>query len=157
MLLVEVNAKRSPSGVCVCFSLWSLMCRLAKSIPLVFVLVILNVLELVGGEGRKVAIPASVPIMGHTIVERLCIGEVAEVTWIIQSSVKMMMSVFGRGVGVLYAFLLSLLFCRVALGGRLFLLCRLLLCVSCFSVYVFFAVWLLSLFGVRERFMYMAR
>ena len=71
------------------------------------------------------AIPASVPIMGHTIVERLCIGEVAEVTWIIQSNVKMMMSVFGRGVGVLCAFLLSLLFCRVALGRRLFLLCRL--------------------------------
>ena len=125
MLLVEVNARRSPSGVCVWFSLWSLMCRLAKSIPLVFVLVILNVLELVGGEGRKVAIPASVPIMGHIIVERLCKGEVAEVTWIIQSNVKMMMSVFGRGVGVLCAFLLSLLFCRVALGGRLFLLCRL--------------------------------
>ena len=42
--------------------------------------------------------------MGHTIVERLCIGEAAEVTWIIQSSVKMMMSVLGRGGGELYAF-----------------------------------------------------
>ena len=45
MLLVEEKDSKSPSGVCSCFSLLLLTWRLARSIPLVFVLAILNVLE----------------------------------------------------------------------------------------------------------------